>query len=112
MGPDEYLEEDVEAEEDDQDTVQNKLVSINKSPELHVFHGTYPLRLTLDSGAESNTCMISSSVTQYIEAKIVPSRHKTSRLVVQHHSGWGYDKQICGFDAFGDSRLKNTSGTY
>ena len=77
MGPDEYLEEaeeDIEAEEDDQDPVQNKLVNINKSPELYVFHGAYPLRLTLDSGAESN--MISSTVARYIKVKVVPSRHK------------------------------------
>ena len=77
MGPDEYLEEaeeDIETEEDDQDPVQNKLVNIKKSPELYVFHGTYPLRLTLDSGAESN--MISSTVARYIKTKVVPSRHK------------------------------------
>ena len=77
MGPDEYLEEaeeDVETEEDDEDPVRNKLVNINKSPELYVFHGAYPLRLTLDSGAESN--MISSTAARYIKAKVVPSWHK------------------------------------
>ena len=77
MGPAEYfeeVEEDVEAEEDDQDPLQKTLMNINKSPELYVFHGAYPLRLTLDSGAESN--MISSTVAQYIKAKVVPSQHR------------------------------------
>ena len=77
MQSDEYFSDDEEGpleESISQEKAQTKVVNINKSPELHAFHGAYPLRLTLDSGAESN--MISSTIARFIKAKVVPSRHK------------------------------------
>lgn len=46
-------------------------VQIKQSPYLDTFYGSFPVRLTIDSGAETN--MVRTSVATKINAKIVPS---------------------------------------
>lgn len=52
-------------------------VNVTKSPYLHVFFNHHPLRLTIDTGAETN--MMKASLATYIGAKI----SKSSQLALQ-----------------------------
>lgn len=52
-------------------------VNVTQSPYLHVFFNHHPLRLTIDTGAETN--MIKASLASYIGAKIT----KSSQLALQ-----------------------------
>ena len=46
-------------------------VQIKQSPHLDTFYGSFPIRLTIDSGAETN--LVRTSVASKINAKIIPS---------------------------------------
>ena len=58
-------------------TTAARRVNVKQSPFLHAFFEHHPLRLTIDTGAETN--MIRASVAKYIGAKIA----KSSQLALQ-----------------------------
>ena len=67
----EHLQPSIEAEDPFQEPPKAQRVNIVSSPVLHVFYGSRPVRLTLDTGATAN--MVRSSFTSYIGVPISPA---------------------------------------